>query len=211
MQAIRPGAVNLMTAGAGIVHSERTSEDLRRTGQRLHGIQTWMALPASLEFRAPAFEHYPADSLPRFSAGDATGTVIIGACYDVTSPVAVDSPTLYVDVALPAGGTVDLPGDATELAVYVATGACEIGGETVREGTMAVLEGQERPSIRATADARLLLAGGDPVGEREIWWNFVASDARTIDEAARRWQDGGFDAVPDETDFIPLPDEPPRR
>lgn len=204
-QPIRPGAVNLMTAGRGIVHSERTAPALRETGQRLHGIQTWMALPDALAETDPAFVHYPADRLPRVDQDGVRMTLVAGEAFGARSPVATASPTLYLDLDLDADGRTGLP-KATERALYVAVGRVRVGACVLEAGAMAVLKPGAAVLVRAEVASRVILVGGDPVGERTLWWNFVAADPARIERAKEDWRQGRFAGVPGDEEFIPLPD-----
>ncbi len=208
-QAIRPHAVNWMTAGRGIVHSERTSPEMLASGQRLHGIQSWVALPKDFEEIAPAFSHHPADTLPVLEASGVSLRIIAGFAYGERSPVATCSDTLYVDVMMDAGTELEITGEHQERAVHVSSGEIHIAGETVTAGSMAVLTEGADITIRAETDARVMLLGGDRLeGERHIWWNFVASSEARIERARRDWAEGRFAKVPgDEEEFIPLPDK----
>ena len=206
VQPIRPGDVNWMTAGSGIVHSERTDPKRRDGSEILHGIQTWVALPKADEEAAPAFMHHPASTLPEFSQGGATCRVIAGTAYGRTSPVAVFQPTLYVDVRLDSGARLKVDDRHDERCVYVAQGEADIGGRRSVEGEMIVLTPGADVVISATQPARLMLAGGAPLdGPRHIWWNFVSSSSERLERAKRDWQEGRFAKVPGETEFIPLP------
>jgi redox-sensitive bicupin YhaK (pirin superfamily) len=201
---IRPGAVNLMTAGRGIVHSERAGDDLNQTS-RLHGIQSWIALPDAEEDRAPAFTHYRADDLPEFSHEGSRVRIIIGEAWGRRSPVTAYSPTLYLELEIPTGNTITLP-TQRELGAYLVHGSARIGREPLAAGTMALAPPGEALTLSAEQDSRIMVIGGDPVGERHIWWNLVASTPERIDAAKARWQSGAFDPVPGETEFIPLPE-----
>jgi redox-sensitive bicupin YhaK (pirin superfamily) len=211
-QLIRPGAVNLMTAGRGIVHSERAGPDLH-TPSRLHGIQSWIALPQALEEIAPAFEHYPADEIPEHSpAPGLTVRVVMGSAWGLVSPVRSHSPVLYLDVDFAAAGSLHLPrADTEELAVFVATGRVTVHGvqgddAQAGSGTMAVLAAGTDLKITAPQGTRAIVIGGAPLGPRRLWWNFVASDPSRIERAKRDWREGRFGRVPgDEEEFIPLP------
>jgi redox-sensitive bicupin YhaK (pirin superfamily) len=205
VQPIQAGAVNLMTAGRGIVHSERASDDLAVTS-RLHGIQSWLALPLDLEEMEPGFVHYAAASLPELALGGATMRVIMGAAYGARSPVATYSPTLYLEVRLPAGAELALPNDASERAAYVTEGAVAIGGREYGEGTLAVARTGADVRVRATEPSRLMVVGGEPLGPRHIWWNFVSSSKQRIEQAKRDWAEGRLGKVPGDDEFIPLPD-----
>ncbi len=204
VQPIRAGAVNLMTAGRGIVHSERSGDDLNAES-RLHGIQSWMALPAADEETEAAFAHYPADSLPIFDQDGVSVHVIIGEVDGHRSPVASRSPMLYAEYRLPRGSAVTLPDQYRERAAYVVSGEGLIDGERYSAGVMAVAEPGARLRLEALEQSRLMVIGGDPVGQRHIWWNFVSSSKERIEQAKRDWQAGRFDKVPNETEFIPLP------
>jgi redox-sensitive bicupin YhaK (pirin superfamily) len=204
-QLIQPGAVNLMTAGRGIVHSERAGDDVTVTSH-LHGIQSWIALPLELEEMEPTFLHYPASSLPERQLDGCTVRVIMGSAYGLQSPVLTYSPTLYLEASLPSGTFMEVLDEAIERAVYVVTGAVSIGGDTFREGTLAVIRRGAVPTLRAAAAARVLIVGGAPLGPRHIWWNFVSSSEARIERAKRDWAEMRMGTVPDDAEFIPLPD-----
>ncbi len=208
VQRIEPGAINWMTAGRGIVHSERTPDDLRGRHRRSHGLQLWVALPAADEEMAPAFEHTPAAALPELEVGGARLRVLVGSAFGAISPVAVRSPTLYLDITLAAGDAFPLP-LAEERAVYVVAGAAQLDGADLPPGRLVVLAPGEEPMLSAEADARVVLIGGAPLGQRHLWWNFVSSRKERIVQAADDWAAGRFAAVPGETGFIPLPDRRP--
>jgi|SRR5579863_4735371 len=207
-QAIRPGDINWMTAGRGIVHSERTGSEPRRAGSRVHGVQLWVALPLANEETAPAFHHHPAATLPSVELASARIRVLAGHAYGQTSPVATLSPLFYVDVALPAGAELPLPREHAERAAYVVEGAVCCGPERASRGRMLVFAEGAGMVLRAVTDARLALIGGAPIdGERHIWWNFVSSSKARIEQAKRDWQEGRFPKVPgDEAESIPLPE-----
>ena len=203
-QLIQAGAVNLMTAGRGIVHSERASDDLAVTS-RLHGLQSWIALPIELEETEPTFLHYPAGSLPELSIDGCTVRVIMGSAYGQQSPVLTYSPTLYVDATLPANARLTLLDEAPERAVYVVAGRVAVGRETYAEGTLAVLRAGTVVPLHAEADTRLVVVGGAALGPRHIWWNFVSSSEARIERAKRDWAEMRFGTVPGDDEFIPLP------
>lgn len=205
VQSIAPGAVNLMTAGRGIVHSERAGADLDRNS-RLHGIQTWMALPSDQEETEPDFVHHPADCLPEVGVGAARIRVIIGDAYGACSPVRVLSPMLYLDCRLPAGSLLTLPAGVAELACYVVEGQVDIAGEGYGAGVMAVASPFAEPELRAEADSRIMVLGGIPLGPRFMWWNFVSSSLERLEAAQRAWAEGRFAMVPGDNEFIPLPE-----
>ncbi|HSM30693.1 MAG TPA: pirin family protein [Woeseiaceae bacterium] len=206
VQPIRPGAVNWMTAGRGIVHSEKVSADILASGQRLHGLQTWVALPTGAEQSEPSFEHYPAADIPAVIADGAEIRVVLGSAFGVASPVSTRSETLYVDVLLQPGQAVAIP-EAGELAVYVVEGSVAINREFVDAGVLAILENGAAGTVTAESAARIMFAGGDALeGERFIWWNFVASSRERIEQAKKDWREQRFDGVPGETDYVPLPE-----
>jgi hypothetical protein len=206
VQPIRPGAINLMTAGRGIVHSERTSDALQSSGQRLHGIQTWMALPHGQEEMAPAFEHVPADELPVLEDDGVRVTVILGTAFGVRSPVTTAIETVYADVTLSSGARIPLPEDADELAVYVVSGEVQVGRCPVPANTLGVITTGRQAPLHAISNSRVMLIGGTSPGERHIWWNFVSSSRERIEQAKADWQAGHFAPVPGDDEFIPLPE-----
>lgn len=203
-QPIRRGAVNLMTAGRGIVHSERAGDD-SDTASRLHGIQSWMALPTEQEERDPAFVHYPAADLPQLDVDGVAIRVIIGSAYGHISPVTSYSPMLYLELRFPAGARLTLPDTSRERAAYVVSGAVQIDDQAYEDGVMLMGCPNKPISIRARKDSHVMVVGGDPVGERHIWWNFVSSSRKRIEQAKRDWKAGRFERVPGDTEFIPLP------
>jgi redox-sensitive bicupin YhaK (pirin superfamily) len=205
-QLIRPGAVNWMTAGRGIVHSERSPSEARAAGPRLHGLQLWVALPTAHEEDEPAFHHHAAENIPELSVGDVQVRVVAGTAYGVTSPVAVHSPLFYVEARMPAGATLPLPDDHKQRAVYVVDGVVSCGAELRTTGTMLVLREGAAATVEAKTPALIMLLGGAPLdGERYIDWNFVSSSRDRIDRAKQLWRQRAFPLVPgDETEFIPL-------
>ncbi|MEZ5557895.1 MAG: pirin family protein [Pseudomonadales bacterium] len=209
VQPIRPGAINLMTAGRGIVHSERTSAQRLASGQRLHGIQTWMALPVAAEEIEPAFEHFPAERLPVHAHAGVRATVILGSAFGRTSPVTTHTETLYCDLELADGAVLTLPADVPERALYAVDGDLQIGACRLAAGTMGVLRPGCMPELRALGSARAMLIGGADMGERNIWWNFVSSRADRMEQARNDWREGRFPTVPGDDEFIPLPDRIP--
>ena len=207
-QRVEPGAINWMVAGSGITHSERTPADLRGQVRSSHGLQLWVALPAEHEEVAPSFAHTPAAAIPALEVGGARLRVLVGSAFGVTSPVAVLSPTLYLDIALSAGDALPLP-LAAERAVYVVGGSVQLDGRPLLPQTMQLLAAGDDPMLSADGDARVVLVGGDALGPRHIWWNFVSSRKDRIKEAADAWAAGRFPAVPGETACIPLPERRP--
>jgi hypothetical protein len=208
VQRIEPGAINWMTAGRGIVHSERTPEDLRGVARRSHGLQLWAALPADDEEAEPGFVHTPAAAIPQLEVGGAMVRVLVGSAFGETSPVAVRSPMLTLDIGMAAGDAFPLP-PAAERAIYVVDGAVTLDGDPVSPQTMRLLAAGDEPMLAADGDARVVLIGGEPLGPRHIWWNFVSSRRARIVQAADDWAAQRMGVVPGETEFIPLPERRP--
>lgn len=195
-----------MTAGRGVVHSERTPPAARASGGRLDGLQIWIGLPAAEEEREPAFEHHAAADLPVFETGGVRLRLIAGAAFGAQVPVSVYSQMFYLDADCPPGSSLSLPPDLGERAVYVVDGQVAVAGRTIPAGRMLVPEDGVGVEISADAGARLVLLGGAPLdGPRHMWWNFVSSSKDRIEQAKADWADGRFDAVPGETEFVPLP------
>lgn len=205
---ILPGELNLMRAGTGIVHSERTGSEDRVKASRLYGIQSWLAQPKHLEDSTPAFEHFGTDDLPRLDAEGIEASLILGGAFGLESPVKTDWETLYADIKLAPGAVLPLPRETEERAVYVVRGAVEIAGVTYPAGQMISFRPGADVSIKALDDVHLMLLGGAAMdGPRYVWWNFVGSSLDRIRDAAERWQKQSFAKVPgDEEEFIPLPD-----
>jgi redox-sensitive bicupin YhaK (pirin superfamily) len=209
-QTIEPGAVNLMTAGRGISHSERSPEALRRDGPELSGIQTWLALPAAKEEIDPAFEHVAADRLPLVEAGGAAARVVMGTLWGEASPVTCHSETIYADVELAPGGKMPIDPGADERALYLAEGEASLDGLTLQPRTLYVLRPGVAATLRSASGARVMLCGGAPLdGPRHVWWNFVSSRRDRIVQARDDWKAGRFALPPDDdSEWIPLPDTP---
>ncbi|MGH8705663.1 MAG: pirin family protein [Burkholderiales bacterium] len=208
MQPIRPGAINWMTAGRGIVHSERSGPELRKTGSRLHGLQLWVALPKAHEETEPEFRHYPAAALPEIEKNGAHIRVLAGSAYGVTSPVKTLSPLFYAEATLRAGSELAISAEHEERAAYVVEGTVGCGEERVEASRMIVFAARSAPALRAESGARVMLLGGAPMdGERYLWWNFASSSRERIERAKRDWKEGRFAKVPGETEFIPLPEK----
>jgi hypothetical protein len=204
---IRPGAVNWMTAGRGIAHSERTPAELRAGTSELFGIQAWVALPAAHEETAPDFVHHPAATMPVVEADGVRAQVIAGELWGARSSVPTHSDMIYADVAMAAGARLPIDAEHEERAVYVAEGEIEIAGDVHPAGELLVLRRGDALSVTARGEARLMLLGGEPMdGPRYVWWNFVSSSKARIEQAKADWLAGRFDAVPGEVEFIPLPD-----
>jgi redox-sensitive bicupin YhaK (pirin superfamily) len=204
---IQPGDINLMTAGAGIVHSERTGQDIRKNPSRLFGIQSWMALPKSHEQTKPDFKHTEKKELPVFEEEKIKGRVILGEFQGISSPVKTPWETLYVDLTMSAGAKIAIPASTEERALYVLGGKIEISGTTYDPQQMMVLRPGDNVSVIALDDVRIMLLGGAAMdGPRHIWWNFVSSDKELMEQAKQDWKDGKFPVVPgDDKEFIPLP------
>ncbi len=207
IQEIRPGAVNWMTAGKGITHSERSPDAERLEESTLHGIQTWVALPDDAEEVEPCFYHHPATEIPTWEAQGVIITLIAGTAYGQTSPVKALSPILYLDLQFTAGSQFVLPADYSERAVYSVTQGLKIDGQPLEQHRLAVLESSKPVTIAASTTARCMVAGGEPLGTRYKWWNFVSSRLDRIERAKQDWRDDNFSKVPDETECIPLPED----
>lgn len=207
--AIKPGAVNWMKAGRGIVHSERTSDERKRDGQRLFGLQTWMAMPAAEEESSPDFNHYASDALPIIEAEGVRARLIAGDAFGKSSPLETASDTLYADVSLRAGARIPIEAGVDERAIYTISGTVDIGGVSFEKGQLVVFRPGEQILVTAREEARFMLFGGAPMeGPRYLWWNFVSSRPERIEQAKAEWAAGKFDTVPgDESEFIPLPED----
>lgn len=207
VQAIRPGAVNLMTAGRGIAHSERTDLALRAGGHAMFGIQSWVALPRTHEETAPAFSHHPVGELPVVEADGVRARVVAGSLWGAVSPVPFAWDTAYADCALDAGARLPVPAEVEDRALYLVSGEIEVGGDAFSGPQLLVLNPGDAVHVLARTPARVVLVGGAVMdGPRHIWWNFVSSSKERIEQAKADWQAGRFDAVPGETEFIPLPE-----
>jgi redox-sensitive bicupin YhaK (pirin superfamily) len=207
VQEIMPGAMNLMTAGSGIAHSERTPDVPRRDGQLMLGLQSWIALPKGKEEIAPSFQHYAADRLPTIADGGLSARVIAGSAFGASSPVEMVSDWFYIEVSLAAGHAVPLDADHEERAIYLVEGEIEIANETFEGPRLLIFRPGDRITVRAKRDARMMFLGGTALeGPRHIWWNFVSSSKERIEQAKEDWKTGRFAGVPDETEFIPLPE-----
>ena len=207
VQRIAPGDVNWMTAGGGIVHSERTPAEERQLARRLHGIQTWVALPCAHEDAPPSFTHLPKATLPLIARPGVEMRLLAGTAFGQRAPTPTFSDMFYLAVEMAPGAEFDFPAEHAQRAAYVVEGDVSIGGETIAPYHMALLDGERSLEIRAATAARVMLLGGAPMdGDRIIWWNLVASSQDLIEAAKERWRAQDFPRVPDETEFIPLPD-----
>ncbi|HLL30870.1 MAG TPA: pirin family protein [Allosphingosinicella sp.] len=209
---IEPGAVNLMTAGRGIAHSERSPAHLRADGPELSGIQTWIALPKAKEEIDPAFEHVAKDRLPVVEGGGASARIVMGSLWGACSPVTCHSETIYADIMLEAGGAMPVDPGADERAVYVAEGEASLDGLPLERSVLYVLAPGASATLRSQTGAHVMMCGGAPLdGPRHVWWNFVSSSRDRINQAKEDWRSGRFVLPPDDPDeFIPLPTTPPK-
>lgn len=206
--AIKPGALNLMSAGRGIVHSERATEHTKAFGGKMFGIQSWLALPEDAEEGEPAFIHYSADQLPMINEAGLSVRVIAGELAGVKAPTETAWPTLYADAIVAAGATLPLDATFEERAIYTLKGTIEIAGDRFEPGQLLVFKPGDVIDVKALSDARFMVVGGAAMEkQRYIWWNFVSSSKERIEQAKEDWRAGRFDTVPgDEEEFIPLPD-----
>jgi redox-sensitive bicupin YhaK (pirin superfamily) len=206
VKEITPGALNLMSAGRGVVHSERTSVERRAGASRLFGIQAWAALPASHEENPASFVHHAEGELPRLNAEGKRIRLIMGDAYGLSSPASFPHPAFYAEAILAPGAVLPLDADYEERAIYTVSGEIDIAGDTFGPGQLLIFKPGDRISILALSNARLMLLGGEPMdGPRHIWWNFVSSRKERIDQAKADWAARRFDTVPGESEFIPLP------
>lgn len=207
---IEPGAVNLMTAGRGIVHSERSPSAERAIGPELSGIQTWLALPEAVEETDPAFEHVAAGELPIVECPHARCRVIMGELWGAAAPTTTYAQTIYADILLEPGGSVPIDAAADERAVYLATGEASIDGMPMAVSTLYILRPGIAATLRSAAGGRLMLCGGEAFATpRHVWWNFVSSSRERINQAKEDWKAGKFPKVPgDDKEFIPIPEVP---
>jgi redox-sensitive bicupin YhaK (pirin superfamily) len=206
VQVIRPGDVNWMTAGRGIVHSERTPEDARAAGPGLHGIQTWVALPKESEEVAPDFHHHPAASLPEFEESGVRVRIIAGSAFGAVAPVATFSPLLYADLVFAPNGIISVPADHEERAIYLVEGTVSVDGKSAAAQHLLVLPQGRRAELVSPSGGRVLLLGGASLPERRfIWWNFVSSSKERIEQAKLDWEAERLGTITGETERIPLP------
>jgi redox-sensitive bicupin YhaK (pirin superfamily) len=205
---IRPGEINWMTAGRGIVHSERTAPALRVDGQPIHGLQCWVALPTAKEEMEAGFAHYDVAQFPEVSGDGVCARIVTGSLFGETSPVETTSDTLFGDVTLKAGASMPLDAVTEERGVFVVSGEIDIQGDRFGSERLLVLRPGDRLTVRALTDAHIMVLGGAPMdGPRYLWWNFVSSRKERIEQAKAEWKSGRFDIVPgDAEEFIPLPD-----
>jgi redox-sensitive bicupin YhaK (pirin superfamily) len=210
LATIRPGALNLMTAGKGIVHSERTPAEERAAGSPISGMQTWLALPDGKEEIDPAFEHVAAADLPKIDDNGISATVIMGSLWGRTAPTTQHAETIYADIAMRAGATIPIDAEADERGVLVAIGSASLDGQSLETHSLYVLEPGVPMTLRAESDCRVMLLGGEAFKTpRHVWWNFVSSSRERINQAKDDWKSGAFAKVPgDDKEFIPIPEVP---
>ena len=207
VREIQPGAMNLMTAGRGIAHSERTPDVQRANGQKMLGLQSWIALPAGSEEIAPSFQHYGADSLPIVQDTGFTARIIAGSAFGAASPVSMVSPWFYAEVSALAGTSVPLDPDHEERAIYVVDGEIEIAGDRHEGPKLLIFRPGDAITVKALQNTRMMFLGGNALeGPRHLWWNFVSSSKERIEQAKQDWKTGRFAHVPEEHEFIPLPE-----
>ena len=209
-QVIEPGAINLMTAGSGIVHSERTPPEVRAAGSPIYGMQTWLALPDGKEELAPAFEHVGSAGLPMVEGDGVSARVLMGSLWGQTASVTQHASTIYADIILAAGASVPIDADADERAVLLVEGEAHLDRVPLEPFTLSILAPGVPMTLTATAPSRLMLLGGEAFATpRHVWWNFVSSSRDRINQAKQDWRSGAFPLVPGDSDeFIPLPDVP---
>jgi redox-sensitive bicupin YhaK (pirin superfamily) len=205
VQTIKPGEINLMLAGKGIVHSERTADDIRASGQTSHGLQLWLALPDKDEDSDPAFYHYDAAEIPSLNENGCRVSVLIGEAYGLSSPVITLCPTLYLECHLDEGANLILPEAVDELGVFVISGQVTLGSDSIKQHQLAILDTSKLDQLSAAEESHIVVIGGKALGKRHIYWNFVSTSRDKIEQAKQDWQQGKFPTVPGETEFIPLP------
>ncbi|OHD03044.1 MAG: hypothetical protein A2885_08070 [Sphingopyxis sp. RIFCSPHIGHO2_01_FULL_65_24] len=210
LATIRPGACNLMTAGSGIVHSERTPAAERASGSGISGMQTWLALPDGKEEIDPAFEHVAKDDLPLVEDSGVSARIVMGSLWGKTSPITQHAATIYADILMLAGATMPIEADADERAILVALGDASLDGEKLDRYSLYILKPGQAMTLRADSDARVMLLGGEAFSTpRHVWWNFVSSSRERINQAKHDWKDRNFPLVPgDSEEFIPIPEVP---
>ncbi|MEZ0391970.1 MAG: pirin family protein [Pseudobdellovibrionaceae bacterium] len=215
-QVIEPGAINWMTAGRGIVHSERSPANFRKTGGRVNGIQCWVALPTEFEETEPSFKHHPASTLPEFEIQNIHCKLLLGKAFGKQSPVRLHSDLFYLEVKMPKGSRFSWPEDPRETALYLVEGNVLIENQNIEPQSMVILKSGAGAEIQAQADSRMMILGGHPVGPRLIWWNLVSSSSEKLEEAKRDWILGPrsdsprFQKIPgDDLEFIPAPENTP--
>ena len=211
VQKILPGEVNWMTAGRGISHSERESQEARLLERTIHGLQFWVALPKEFEDIEPAFNHYDKEVIPKYENAQVSVDIIAGSMFEETSPLKTYSPLKLASVRAKSCGTLNIPSDGMELAIYVVKGSVTIKGETFTEAHMAVMENGSDIELVHSEDALFAILGGEQFPEKRfIWWNLVSSSEEKIEAAKKSWREGTFPSIPGDTDRIPMPSDIPR-
>lgn len=211
VQSILPGEVNWMTAGRGISHSERESSEARLHERTIHGLQFWIALPKESEDIDPSFHHYTKDEIPKLETNEAVIDIIAGSLFKKTSPLKTYSPLVFASVRAREHGSMSIPSNGQELAVYVVKGTVTIQGETFTEAHMAVMEKGSDIELSFSHDALFAILGGEPFPEKRfIFWNLVSSSEEKIEAAKKAWRDGTFPAIPGDPDRIPMPEDIPK-
>jgi redox-sensitive bicupin YhaK (pirin superfamily) len=206
VQTISPLDINWMTAGHGIVHSERIPDSQKQMARRLHGLQLWVALPEAAQECEPAFQHVAASAIPEIQIGDASVRLLVGSAFGLTSPVDAALPTIYLDVALPAGGQFTLPPLAQELALYSPTAPLTVNGRQLPAQELGILDAGAETVIDAVSDLRLVVIGGERLASpRHMWWNFVSTERDKIEAAAARWEAGEFPPIAGEGELVKMP------
>lgn len=206
VQPIGPGEINLMVSGKGIVHSERTGDEMRAAGHKMCGLQLWLALPEELQEMEPAFYHYPKSTIPGVSRTGVDLRVLIGGAYGAQSPVKTFCETLYVEAAMQQGSRLTAPTGVPELALYVVEGSVEANGVPIKQHQMGILESDAGVELVASEQSRIAFIGGESLGPRHIFWNLVSTSRERIEQAKADWKADRFPKVPGETEFIPLPE-----
>lgn len=207
-QVIEPGEVNWMTAGSGIVHSERVSDAPNETGEKLVGVQTWVALPENREEITPGFAHHESGELPVMEAKGVHARIILGEIFGRKSPVETLSHPIYAECHLEDKAALSIPADIEERSVYILTGSLIADKRRFESGTMIVFEAGKEAIIKASGDAKFMIIGGARLEKpRHMWWNFVSSSRERIEQAKKDWREGNFATIPGETEFIPLPED----
>lgn len=205
VQRMEPGQLNWMTAGKGIVHSERTPQDLQDKARVSHGLQLWMALPADQEECEPSFHHYAAHQIPTVELQGVRVVVMAGSAFGVQAPVPARSPTIYLDMQLQAGAALQIPADYSERALYPLDAGCTLDGQPLEPHEMLVLPAGSQPLLCASQSARVVMVGGEPLGHRFIVWNFVSSRKERLLQARQDWESQRFPSIVGETEYIPFP------
>lgn len=208
VETIIPGEVNWMTAGKGISHSERESEEAREHKRTIHGLQFWVALPKEKEDIDPTFEHFGKDDVPKHDTGHATVDIVAGTAFGKTSPLTAHSPMIFLTIKANKEGRIEIPSNGQELAIYIVEGSATLNGQKFQKERMVVFKKDSGISLEHSEDALIAVIGGEPLPEeRFIWWNFVSSSKDKIEEAKKAWRDGSFPQVPGDHEKIPLPQD----